>query len=81
MGLFGTRPGLPPGDTTGSDRCMDLVARLMAYRLMVDVTRIDERLHAAYGGACAAAAQRASGGEAEAFFLIPPVPSSNKPIF
>ena len=39
--LFGTRPGLPPGDTTGSDHRTDLVAWLMAYRLMVDVTRID----------------------------------------
>jgi hypothetical protein len=41
VGLFGPRRGLPPGDTTGSDRRMDLVAWLMADRIMVDVTRVD----------------------------------------
>lgn len=41
VGLVGPKPGLPPGVTTGADRRMDLVAWLMADRILVDVTRVD----------------------------------------
>ena len=52
VGLFGPRRGLPPGDSTGSERRMDLVAWLHAFRLLIDVTRVD--------GALAAYLQRAT---------------------
>jgi len=51
VGLFGPRRGLPPSDPSGSERRMDLVAWQHAFRLLVDVTRVD--------GALAAYLQRA----------------------
>lgn len=41
VGLFGARPGAPPGSTTGTQRRMDLVAWSGLLRILIDVTKVN----------------------------------------